>query len=111
MSDLIIPELRIALASERPCQLYAHTCSPKPTRTQGHHRHPVYLQNRVYGKIQDSELLWLCGLCHDSQHDLISFLLGEARKPDPWPGVKAVIEAEKTVTWYREAVAAKEAMP
>lgn len=48
---------RTAQAAERPCQLYAHTASPVPTRTQGHHRHPVYLQNRIYGRLRDPELV------------------------------------------------------
>jgi hypothetical protein len=96
-----IPEVRTATAETHPCQLYAHSGSPHPTRTQGHHRHPVYLQNRVYGKIQDTELLWVCGLCHDSIHDWVSWLLGEAREPNPKPGRKTIEEAERTVAWYK----------
>jgi hypothetical protein len=96
-----VPTPRTAQAAEKPCQLYAHSDPPRPTRTQGHHRHPVYLQNRVYGQIRDPELLWLCGLCHDSVHDWISWLLGEARKPEPEPGWKAKAEAQRTVDWYR----------
>lgn len=95
-----------ALASERPCELYAHSCSPHPSRTQGHHRKAVYLQNRVYGKIVDGELMWLCGLCHDSVHDWLSWLLGEARKPSPEPGYKAKAEAVRTFQWYQQALAA-----
>lgn len=98
-----MPELRTAQASEKPCQLYAHTGTPRPSRTQGHHRHPIYLQNRVYGRIRDPELLFLCGLCHDSVHDVISWMLGEARQPNPMPGRKAVDEARRTVAWYRSA--------
>jgi len=90
-----------AQADHRPCELYAHTASPRPSRTQGHHRHPVYLQNRVYGEIRDPELLWLCGLCHDSVHDVIGWLLGEARRPEPMPGRSAVHEAQRAVDWYR----------
>lgn len=93
-------ELRTATAASRPCQLYAHSHPPRPTRTQGHHRHPVYLQNRLYGQIVLPELMWLCGLCHDSVHDVIGWLLGESRKPDPMPGHKAVAEARRTVSWY-----------
>ena len=98
-------ELRTATASDRPCELYAHTAAPIPTRTQGHHRHPVYLQNRIYGRIADPELMWLCGLCHDSVHDWVSWLLGEARQPVPEPGRRAKAEAQRTVDWYREASA------
>lgn len=100
------PEPRTAPAALRPCVLYAHTASPRPSRTQGHHRHPVYLQNRVYGRIEDPELLWACGLCHDSIHDWISWLLREARVPDPWPSPRARAEAERTVEWYRATLAA-----
>lgn len=90
-----------AQAAEKPCALYAHSSSPVPTRTQGHHRHPVYLQNRVYGEIRDTELLFLCGLCHDSVHDWIGWLLGESRRPDPEPGWKAKAEAQRALDWYR----------
>lgn len=100
---------RTAQAADKPCALYAHTSAPRPSRTQGHHRHPVYLQNRVYGRIALPELLFLCGLCHDSVHDAVSWLLGEARRPDPMPSSRAVVEARRTVAWYWAAQAAKEA--
>lgn len=99
-----IPEVRTATAVKHPCELYAHSGSPKPSRTQYHHRHPVYLQNRVYGEIRDAsdnDMMWVCGLCHDSIHDIVSWLLGEARIPDPMPGYNAVREARRTVEWYR----------
>lgn len=99
------PDLRTAQAAERSCQLYAHSGSPHPSRTQGHHRKAVYLQNRIYGRIVDGELLWVDGLCHDSIHDWLSFLLGEAREPNPHPGRKAKAEAQRTYDWY---IAAKE---
>lgn len=93
-----------AQGAMRPCELYAHSVAPVPSRTQGHHRHAVYLQNRVYGEIRDPELMWLCGLCHDSVHDVVSWLLREARRPNPMPGRKAVREAERTVDWYVAAL-------
>ncbi len=96
-------EPRAAQAAEEPCQLYVHSGSPKPSRTQGHHRHPVYLQNRVYGRIRDPELMYVCGLCHDSLHDLIRWLLDEGRQPNPMPGMNAIREAKRTVEWYRTA--------
>lgn len=103
-------EPRTAPAADRPCQLYAHTDPPIPARTQGHHRHPVYLQNRVYGQIRDPELMWLCGTCHDNVHEVIGWLLGETRKPSPMPGRKAFTEARRTVDWYW-AEEAKQATP
>ena len=101
-----MPEPRTAQATQKPCELYAHTDSPHPSRTQYHHRHPVYLQNRVYGEIRDAagdKMIWLCGLCHDSVHDVIGWLLGETRKPDPMPGRNAIAEAKRTVAWYQTA--------
>lgn len=97
------PAVRTATAASHPCQLYAHTHSPIPSRTQYHHRHPVYLQNRVYGEIRDAsgdDMMWLCGLCHDSVHDVLGWLLGETREPDPMPGYNAVREAKRTMNWY-----------
>lgn len=95
-------ELRSARATEQPCELYAYH-SPRPSRTQGHHRHPVYLQNRVYGRIRDADLTWLCGTCHDNVHEWLSWLLGEARRPDPEPGRKAKTEARRSLDWYLAA--------
>lgn len=95
-------EPRTARAADRPCALYkAH--SPRPSRTQGHHRKPVYLQNRAYGKIQDPTLLWLCGSCHDSVHDWLSWLLREAREPSPHPGRNAKAEAQAAFDWFTDA--------
>lgn len=108
--ELASPAPLTALAALRPCQLYAYH-QPRPTRTQGHHRYPVYLQNRVFGRIALPELLWLCGTCHDSVHDWISWLLGEARKPDPEPGRLAKTEARRTVDWYLQEMAAREPTP
>lgn len=89
-----------ATAASHPCQLYAHTVAPRPSRTQGHHRHPEYLQNRLWGETRDKELLWLCGLCHDSIHDALGWLLGESRKPDPMPSWRALNEAQMAAEWY-----------
>lgn len=92
-----------ALATEKPCQLHKYH-APKVVRTQGHHRHPVSLQNEVYGRIRDPQLIWLCGTSHDSIHAWIDWLLGRARKPSPEPGRHEKREAEATVAWYREAL-------
>lgn len=104
---MMIPEVRTATASERPCQLYVYH-APTPSRTQGHHIHPVYLQNRVYGQIKDSTLLWVCGNCHDNLHEELGFLLGESREPNPRPGRLARIEAKRSYDWY---IAAQGATP
>lgn len=101
------PSPRTLPASQQPCQLYK-SHSPWPCRVQGHHRHPVYLQNRVYGHIQDSELLWLCGTCHDNVHEWLSWLLREARKPSPEPGAYAKREAQRSYLWYVEGMRAKD---
>lgn len=105
VEGLVVPPVRTAQASVHPCGLYAYH-QPRPSRTQGHHRHPVFLQNRLYGRIRLPELLWLCGLCHDSVHDWLSWLLGEARKPDPEPGRLAKAEADRTFRWYQAELAA-----
>jgi hypothetical protein len=91
---------RTATAAEQPCQLYAHTGSPVPLRTQYHHSKPVYLQNRLYGRIVHPADMWLCGLCHDAVHEVIDWLLGEGRQPNPAPGRKTLAEAQRTVEWY-----------
>lgn len=90
-----------AQSANRPCQLHGYH-APRPSRTQGHHRHPVYLQNQVYENIRDPELLWVCGTCHDNIHEWLSYLLGEAREPHPHPGRLAKDEAQYSYDWFLE---------
>lgn len=93
------PGVREALADERPCQVVLYH-APRPSRTQGHHIFPVYLQNGVYGRVRYGDLLWCCGTCHDSIHDWIAFLLKDAREPRPHPGRHAKVIAAAVVAWY-----------
>ncbi len=102
-----IPEPRTARADDRPCELYAHH-APPVVQTAGHHTKPVYLQNRVYGRIVHPDLKWLCPNCHTAVHEVIGWLLGETRRPSPMPGWKTTAEAKRTVDWYRAATAEKE---
>lgn len=92
-----------ATAASRPCQLHSYH-SPRPSRTQGHHREPVFLQNRVYGRIQNSDLMWVCGTCHDNIHEWLEFLLGESRRPNPEPGRFAKIEAKRSYDWFQAEI-------
>lgn len=97
------PTVRTATAASHPCQLYGHTAIPRPSRTQYHHRFPQYLQERVWGQVRlatGTDMLWLCGLCHDSVHDWLGWLLGEARRPVPDPAPRARAEAVRAAAWY-----------
>lgn len=89
-----------ATAASKPCELYAHTDSPKPVITQGHHIHPVYLQNEVWGQIKDNALMWLCGLCHDAVHAWLYYLTNEREMPNPMPGLHHRRAAQATFEWY-----------
>jgi hypothetical protein len=91
-----------ASAATRPCELYA-THYPVVVVTEGHHIHPVYLQNRVYGRIQDTELKWLCSGCHDAVHAWLYWLLGERARPAVTPPPRARAEAEHAHAWYLQA--------
>jgi hypothetical protein len=95
-----------AAADVRPCQLYVDHGSAVPSFTEGHHRHPVYLQNRVYGRILDPQLLWLCSTCHDNVHGWLYWLLGERKKPSVLPPPRARQEAQAAYDWYLAAVSA-----
>lgn len=99
-----------ASALDRPCEMYLDHGSAVPAVTQGHHRKPVYLQNRLYGKIVHAELLWLCGTCHDNVHAWLYWLMGERRQPAPVPH-RARREAEATFAWYTAELALKEPAP
>lgn len=97
---------RRALAAVRPCELYTHGDTPRPSRTQGHHVIAEFLQRRVYGKTVDEQVIWLCGLCHDSVHDWLMWLLGEWREPLPHPSPRAKKCAQIAFDWYLEHAAA-----
>lgn len=97
------PAPRTAPAAEHPCELRGYHV-PKPLRTQYHHSRPVYLQNRVYGRIVHPADLWVCGTDHDSLHTVIDWLLGEGREPTVDPGRLVLTQARSTVKWYRDAL-------
>jgi hypothetical protein len=98
------PELRTAPAAQKPCELYRHH-EPVVVQTAGHHTAPVYLQNRVFGRIEIPTLKWLCPNCHTAVHETIDWMLGEGRRPDPMPGRNVLVEARRTVDWYHQAIA------
>lgn len=104
MSDYVPPS-RTAQAAEKPCALYADHGSSVPVITQGHHVYPVYLQNRVYGRIQDPTLVFLCGTCHDSVHAWLYFLLGDRKRPLTTVPPRARALAQKAADWYWKAKA------
>ena len=90
---------RGATAASKPCELYAYH-QPTVTRTQGHHVIAEFLQRRVHGRPVIPDLMWLCGSCHDSVHEWLSWLLGEARRPDPVPPPRARVLAQTAYDWY-----------
>lgn len=93
-----VPVARAAWRA-RPCELVKYH-APIPTLTEGHHIHPVFLQNRLYGHIVDNELMYLCANCHDSVHEWLYWLLGD-RRNEPMVGRAAKAEAERTFAWFK----------
>ncbi len=102
MADIEL--VRTAQAADHPCEV-RESHNPKPIRTQYHHRRPVYLQNRVYGKIVYGPDLWGCGTDHDSIHAWLDWLLKEAHKPTLDPGRLVRAEAGWTYDWYQSVKA------
>lgn len=92
------PAPRKAFHAEHPCQLNAYH-APLPVMTEYHHQKPVYLQNRLYGRIVYGPSLWVCGNCHDAIHAWLYWLLGEHKQP-PYIGSHAKAEAQRTFDWY-----------
>jgi len=93
------PDQRTAQYAERPCQLVSYH-APTPVMTEYHHTKPVFLQNRLYGKIVYPADLWVCSNCHDAIHSWLYWLLGEWRQP-LHIGRAAKAEAERTYQWFR----------
>jgi hypothetical protein len=98
MSDTTIAPPRKASARDHPCALVSYH-APEPVITEYHHTKPVYLQNRLYGRIVHGADLWLCSNCHEAVHAWLYWLLGERRQP-AHIGRAAKAEAERTHAWY-----------
>lgn len=96
--DINLTDAARAFYAEKPCALVAYH-APTPVMTEGHHIHPVYLQNRLYGNIQDNELKYMCSNCHDAVHAWLYWIMGERRQP-PNIGRAAKAEAERTYAWF-----------
>lgn len=96
-----------AYAPEQECELVEYH-APAPVMVEHHHTRPVFLQNRLYGRIVHGADLWVCSNCHDAIHAWLYWLLGERRQP-PRIGRAAKAEAQRTFDWYtaeRERLAA-----
>lgn len=91
--------LRHASADKKPCVMHKYHF-PKPIRTNGHHRYPMYLQDELWGEVRLKDIIYLCGTCHDSIHAWADWLLGRAYQP-PAPGRKIKTEAQMIVDWYK----------
>lgn len=94
----MLPAQIRAMASEKPCELVDYH-APKPVVTEFHHTKPVFLQNRLYGRIVYGADLWACSNCHEAIHAWLYWLLGERRQP-PYIGRAAKAEAERTYQWF-----------
>ena len=92
-------ELRTAQFREHPCTLVAYH-APTPVMTEYHHTRPVFLQDRLYGRIVYGPDKWVCSNCHDAIHAWLYHLLGMWERPT-YMGRAARLEAERTFEWYR----------
>lgn len=99
------PAPRTAFFADQPCQLVSYH-APEPVMTEHHHQHPVYMQQRLYGRIVDGPSLWVCSNCHDSVHAWVYWLTGERHQPQRI-GRAAKAEAERTYEWWLSELAAK----
>lgn len=82
----------------RVCEVVGYH-APTPSMVEYHHGHPVYLQNRLYGRIVDGADTWACSNCHDTMHAWIYFLMGQ-RHTRPTHGGNAKARAVVTVEWF-----------
>lgn len=100
-TDLVLS----ADGSERPCRFHKYHWPPV-LETELHHLKPVYLQNRVHGKIVDPTTAPACPTGHSNFHAWISYLLGERRRR-PWRlGTRVEMKhAREVVDWYLAATA------
>ena len=90
--------IRTAQFTDHPCELVSYH-APTPVMTEYHHSKPVFLQNRLYGRIVHGADLWVCSNCHDAIHAWLYWLLGMWGKPT-YIGRAAKAEAERAYEWY-----------
>lgn len=95
-----LPAPERAFFDDQACQLVEYH-APRPVMTEYHHQKPVFLQNRLYGKIIYGPSLWVCSNCHDAIHAWLYWLLGEHKQP-PYIGRAARMEAQRTFDWYMD---------
>lgn len=89
--------------------MYKDHGSARPAFTQGHHRWPVYLQNRLWGEVRDQSLIWLCGTCHDNLHGWLYYIMGERKYTYEQAQIvppRAKDGAYAVVDWYESQRAA-----
>lgn len=98
---------RLASAAAKPCSMYQDHGSARPAFTQGHHLYPVYLQNKVWGRIVLPNLVWLCGTCHDNLHGWLYWIQGERFATPIGVPARARAAAEAVDRWYEGATAAR----
>jgi hypothetical protein len=93
-----VEQQREAFFEDQPCELLTYH-APRPVMVEYHHDKPVFLQNRLYGRILYGASDYYCSNCHDSVHAWLYWLLGERRKP-PYMGRAAMASAQKTFEWF-----------
>lgn len=94
-----------AQARLKPCELVTYH-APEPVITEYHHTKPVFLQNRVYGRIVHPADMWVCSNCHEAIHAWLYFLLGMRQQPTHI-GRNAKREAEREYDWYMSEASAR----
>lgn len=95
-------EPQTASSQQRPCEVHGYHWPPI-VETEGHHTYPVYLQNRVYGKIVHPHLTWICDNGHKTVHAWLSYLLGERKYAPHRRGTKKeMVLVQEAFDWYKE---------
>lgn len=105
LADVHPPDRRTAQFTEHPCELVKYH-APTPVMTEFHHRKPVFLQNKLYGKIVYGADLWVCSNCHDAIHAWLYFMLGMWKEPTHI-GRAAKAEAVNAYEWFTSEWLAK----
>lgn len=98
-----LPKPRMASADVRPCEVHGYHWPPY-LETEGHHIYPVYLQNRIFGKIVLPDLVWTCDNGHKNIHAWLSFMLGERKRKPFRRGTRKEMElVMEAFDWYTGA--------
>jgi hypothetical protein len=90
------------------CQIHKNHGSAQPYRLVGHHVFPQSLQKKVYGKVTNQTLVWVCDNGHYTIHGILTVLMlgHKLSSPQIYRNKKEYALAVEAFELYKKALEA-----